>query len=427
MSHDKPNDPNDINVSPTPTGVTKYKKTPMLGGFFIFFAIVIFLIFNMAGKQKKRQAQQTSTQDPKQASAKTALNLNHKISNNNWFDNEKYDDIRPKYELKKDNSEGALEEKVLLNESPMLSRGEEKLHQDFSKEKFRTSLEIFRLKERNKVALEKAQLEAMKSPSKIVFNNTNGFNSNNPSNIDSSGFNTQNLNDLNPSASSLRDQLGLQSDPNFQDNKKDFVKENLSSGDYLQSSKQAVFSPYEVKAGTIIPSALITGVNSDLPGSLTAQVRENVYDTVTGNHLLIPQGTRLIGEYDSKISFGQNRALVVWKRLIFPDGDSLNLDKMQGVDVAGYAGFHDKVNHHYMRIYGNALLLSLVGGGYEILNQDSDTDRYEDTLATSIGQQLAQVASEMLRKNMDIQPTIIIRPGYKFNVLVMKDIILEKL
>jgi len=362
MSHDNPNDPNDINVNPTPTGVTKYKKTPMVGGLFIFFAIVIFLIFNMSGKQKARQAQRTSTQDPKQASAKAALDLNHKISNNNWFDDKKYDDIRPKYEVKEENSE-ALEEKVLLTDPAMLSRGEEKLHQDFSKEKFRTALEIFRLQERNKVAVEKAQLEAMKSPSKIVFNNPNGFNSNNQSNGGGNGSNSQrNFNELNPSLSALTDQLGLQNDPNFQNSKKDFVKGSGASGDYLQSSKQAVISPYEVKAGAVIPAALITGVNSDLPGSLTAQVRENVYDTVTGNHLLIPQGTRLIGEYDSKISFGQDRALVVWKRLIFPDGDSLNLDKMQGVDVAGYAGFHDKVNHHYMRIYGNALLLSLVGG-----------------------------------------------------------------
>lgn len=427
MSYDNSNDPHEINVNQAPAGVTKYKKTPMLGGLFIFFAIVIFLIFNMSGKQKARQAQRTSTQDPKQASAKAALNLNQKISNN-WFQDSKYDDIRPKYEIKSEDSEKILDKQILLNDPGILSREEEKLHQDFSKEKFRTKLEIFRLRERNKINVEKAQLEAVRSPAKIAFNNANGFNSSGQINNVPNAFNAQrNFNELEPSLSAITDQLGLNNDPNFQDSKKDFLKGSLASGDYLQSSKQAAISPYEVKAGTVIPAALITGVNSDLPGSVTAQVRENVYDTVTGNHLLIPQGTRLIGEYDSKISFGQDRALVVWKRLIFPDGDSLNLDKMQGVDVAGYAGFHDKVNYHYLRIYGNALLLSLVGGGYEILNQDSDTESYEDTLAASIGQQLAQVASEMLRKNLNIQPTIIIRPGYKFNVLVMKDIILEKL
>ena len=173
--------------------------------------------------------------------------------------------------------------------------------------------------------------------------------------------------------------------------------------------------------------ALITGVNSDLPGSVIAQVRENVYDTVTGNYLLIPQGTKLIGGYDSQISFGQDRALVVWNRMIYPDGKSINLENMQGVDVAGYAGFRDKVNHHYFRIYGNALLLSLVGAGYELLKDENDTNNAQEVVADAVGQQLAQVASEMIRKNLNIQPTITIRPGYKFNVLVMKDMILENL
>jgi len=427
MSFDNANDPQDIKVNLTPTGVTKYKKTPMVAGLIIFFIIVIFLIFNISGKQKLRQKESSSTQDPKQASAKAALNVNQKIGSN-WFQDAKYDDIRPKYNLKPKNSEKALFKQDTLNEVPIISQGNENLQQDFSKEKFKTELEIFRLQQRNKVDVEKAQIEAMKSPAKIAFNNSNGFNANNQKNNTANVGNSQrNYNPLDPSLSALSDQLGLNNDPNFQESKKEFIQGNGSSVDYLQSAKQAVISPYEVKSGTVIPAALITGVNSDLPGSLIAQVRENVYDTVTGNHLLIPQGTKLIGEYDSKISFGQDRALVVWKRLIFPNGDSLSLDKMQGVDVAGYAGFHDQVNHHYLRIYGNALLLSLVGSGYELLNQESNTNSAEDTLAASIGQQLAQVASEMLRKNLDIQPTIIIRPGYKFNVLVMKDIILEKL
>ena len=129
--------------------------------------------------------------------------------------------------------------------------------------------------------------------------------------------------------------------------------------------KMKPLSPFEVKAGTYITAALETGIDSDLPGSIKAQVSENVYDTVSGNYILIPQGAKIIGQYDSKVSFGQNRALVVWNRIIFPDGSSIDLEKMSGVDISGYAGFSDKLNNHYLKIYGNAVLLSLMGAGYE--------------------------------------------------------------
>ena len=165
-----------------------------------------------------------------------------------------------------------------------------------------------------------------------------------------------------------------------------------------------------------------------MPGSVNAQVTENVYDTVTGNYLLIPQGTKLVGEYNSNVTFGQNRVQVVWNRIIFPDGASLNLEKMQGVDIAGNSGFQDKVNNHYLRIYGNAVLLSLMGAGYDILNQKAEqsTDPRE-TVAASVGQKLADVSGQTLQKNMDVQPTLIIDPGYKFKIIVMKDIVLEEI
>src|SRR5262249_36265017 len=137
--------------------------------------------------------------------------------------------------------------------------------------------------------------------------------------------------------------------------------------DYLQASVRAPVSPYEVKAGTIIPAVLLSAVNSDLPGQILGQVREAVYDTDTGEHLLIPQGTRLVGLYDHHGVYGQGRVLTTWKRLILPNGASLSLrDGMPGADAIGAAGFQDEVNNHYLRIFGHALLLSIISAGVQL-------------------------------------------------------------
>jgi type IV secretion system protein VirB10 len=218
-------------------------------------------------------------------------------------------------------------------------------------------------------------------------------------------------------------------DLNRQDRKAAFLRDGVAAGEYLPHMKKPPLSPYEIKAGTYIPAALITGINSDLPGNIVAQVTENVYDTADGQYALIPQGARLVGMYDSQVTFGQNRALVVWTRLIFPDGASVNLERMQGVDIAGYAGFKDRVDNHYLRIYGNALLLSLVGAGYDLLNKPGDQEKNNATqsVAANVGQKLADVSSESIKNNLNTQPTIMIRPGYKFKVMVMKDMVLEDL
>ena len=211
-----------------------------------------------------------------------------------------------------------------------------------------------------------------------------------------------------------------------QQSQENFLRGGLPSSDYLLHTKKKPISPFELKAGTLIPVVLITGINSDLPGHILGQVRENVYDSATGKILLVPQGTRIFGIYDSNLSFGQNRALLVWTRLIFPDGSTLNLDKMPGVDVSGYAGVKDRVNHHYKRIYTNSILLSLAGAGFELLSQNRNDDDAEDVVARSIGQQLALVFSEMTRKNVNLSPTVEIRPGARLNILVIKDIILDR-
>lgn len=200
----------------------------------------------------------------------------------------------------------------------------------------------------------------------------------------------------------------------------------------LNSQMQAPRTPFELRAGFVIPATLISGINSDLPGQIMAQVSQNVSDTATGSHLLIPQGSRLIGSYSSDVAYGQERVLVAWQRIIFPDGKAMDIGSMPGADSAGYSGFHDQVNNHYVRIFGSAFLMSGITAGIT-LSQDNDNSsdgndrqRASDALSEALGQQLGQVAVEMIRKNMNIAPTLEIRPGYRFNVIVTKDMTFSK-
>ena len=187
-------------------------------------------------------------------------------------------------------------------------------------------------------------------------------------------------------------------------------------------------SPNEIKQGTVIPGVMISGINSDLPGQIIGQVSQTVYDTATGNIPLIPQGARLVGSYDSFVAVGQEAAMIAWRRIIFPDGTSIDLLNMPGTDEGGYAGFRDQVNNHYFKIFGSALMLSLVGAGYQISQPQNEGRTFpsnQEILASEVGRQFAQVSNEMIRRNMQIQPTIEIRPGYRFNIMVNKDMILD--
>ncbi len=172
---------------------------------------------------------------------------------------------------------------------------------------------------------------------------------------------------------------------------------------------------------------MISGIHSDLPGVITAQVAQYVWDTATGKHILIPQGTKLFGTYDSSVAFGQHRVLVAWTRLIFPDASTLALQSMPGADQAGYAGFKDKVDRHLLRIFGSAILLSAIGAGFQMSQPDAsgETPSAQQQAAAQLGQELAQVSREQIRREMDVQPTLVIRPGYRFNVMVNRDVILE--
>ncbi len=199
--------------------------------------------------------------------------------------------------------------------------------------------------------------------------------------------------------------------------------------EYLRASVRGPVSPYEVKAGTIIPAVMLTAVNSELPGQILGQVRENVYDSDTGEHLLIPQGTRLVGLYDHHIVSGQQRILITWKRLLLPNGSSLSLrDGMPGTDALGAAGFADQVNNHYIRTFGTALLMSVISAGVQLsqipeFGQNFRGPTAGNVLGAAVGQQFGSVSSESIRRSITLAPTLDIRPGYAFNVMVTQDVV----
>lgn len=205
-----------------------------------------------------------------------------------------------------------------------------------------------------------------------------------------------------------------------------FNNSNSSSGDRwaMETERSVPKSPFELRAGYVIPAVLMTSINSQLAGEIIAQVSKNIYDTSTGRNLIIPQGARLLGTYSSEVSYGQSRVLVAWQRIIYPDGRAQDIGEMSGSSVGGNAGFSDKVNNHYFRIFGSAMMLTGITAGISYTQRDkggSDRENASDVLSQSTGQVLGQQISEMLRKNMNLAPTIEIRAGYRFNVMVSKD------
>lgn len=194
--------------------------------------------------------------------------------------------------------------------------------------------------------------------------------------------------------------------------------------------------PLELKTGAVIPGVMVTGINSDLPGNIIAQVSQNVFDTATGRQLLIPQGAKLFGVYDSRVICGQERVLVAWNRLVFPDGSAVTLGAMPGSDMAGNAGYTDEVNNHYLRIFGSAILMSMITGGMsysmDALNTSGNsgngnsTPTLQDEMGSALAAQLGQATLQLLQKNLNIKPTLEIRPGYQFNVIVTKDLVFRQ-
>jgi type IV secretion system protein VirB10 len=175
-------------------------------------------------------------------------------------------------------------------------------------------------------------------------------------------------------------------------------------------------------AGTVIPAVLLTGINSDLPGQVIGQVTEPVHDTVTGRHVLIPQGAKLIGRYDNIIAFGQSRALVVWSRIILPDGSSIRIENLPGTDTAGYAGLADRVDRHTLRMFSAAALSSLISVGAGLAEED---DQLARALRDAVQDGASRAGDEVLRRQLSVQPTITIRPGWRLRILVSQDLILR--
>jgi type IV secretion system protein VirB10 len=253
--------------------------------------------------------------------------------------------------------------------------------------------------------------------------------------IDASGLATlaQALRPSTPanSAGAANSEGNGQADPNMQSQKQRFLAQarTASGGTYVQSARIAPISKYEVKAGWEIPAMLEQELNSDLPGEIKALVTANVYDTGTGEYLLIPQGSRLIGAYDSNIAYGQDSLQVVWHRIIYPDASSIDLGGMIGQDAAGASGFRHDVDHHYSRLIGSTILSSLFSAGFQLSQNRGGTILQTSTpgeiAATAVGQQVSQVGAEITRKNLNIQPTVKIPVGYRFNVRVNRDMLFD--
>lgn len=212
-------------------------------------------------------------------------------------------------------------------------------------------------------------------------------------------------------------------DQNDQQRKLDFVNARDDRNIYNPHAIQDPVSPYEVMAGTLISASLITGLDSDLPGLVVAQVTQNVYDTVTGHSLLIPQGSRLIGSYDSVVAFGQSRALVVWQRIIMPDGSSIQIDNLPATDAQGYSGLEDDVDYHTWALIKGVAVSTLLGVGTQLsLNSQSDLLL---SIRQSTQDSVNQAGQQITQKNLNIQPTLKVRPGWPLRVIVHKDLVLR--
>src|SRR5215471_9654885 len=212
----------------------------------------------------------------------------------------------------------------------------------------------------------------------------------------------------------------------------------LASANYGADNPDRWYSPnqvenpvrYQLRAGFVIPAVLLSGVNSEVPGTIIAQVAQDVYDNATGTELLIPQGARLIGTYASNVQYGQSRLFVVWQRIVYPDGRALDVGAEPGTGSDGYAGFKDRVDSHWVRIFGSAVLMSAISAGISY-SQDRNgqvsgnfsAPSFGQELSAATGQQFGQAAAKLLEKNLDIAPEIKIRPGYRFSVLLIRDFV----
>jgi type IV secretion system protein VirB10 len=251
---------------------------------------------------------------------------------------------------------------------------------------------------------------------------------------------TRAVGSVDPAAAALSDRLldvaersvagpgggtSARDDDNRQDDKARFADKDRDTDFQLRHGVQYPRSPFTLFAGTVVPCVMTQGINSDLPGQIGCMVSQNVYDTVTGRHLLIPQGTKAIGTYDSRIAYGQSRVLVVWTRLLRPDGSWVSLEGMPGTDLSGYAGLTGPVNNHYLRLMSGVVLGSIIGAGAQVgAGANNQNPSFSELAVQGAAQNINQAGQQITRKNLQIQPTIEVRPGSRLNIFATKDLIL---
>ena len=209
------------------------------------------------------------------------------------------------------------------------------------------------------------------------------------------------------------------------DHKLAFLDGNVDRRTVSPDRVEPPASPYVLQAGAVIPAALLTGLRSDLPGQVTAQVTEDVYDSPTGRFLLIPQGARLVGQYDAQIAFGQTRALLVWTRLIMPNARSIVLERQPGADAAGYAGLEDEVDNHWGMLFKAAILSTVLSVGSEAGMTGNGNGSLAEAIQQGMSQSINQTGRQVVSRSLSIQPTITIRPGFPVRVMVTHDLVLE--
>ena len=212
--------------------------------------------------------------------------------------------------------------------------------------------------------------------------------------------------------------------PSAQDRQLAFLNQTPDKRTVSPDRVAAPASANLLQAGAVISAALITGIRSDLPGQITAQVTENVYDSPTGKILLVPQGTRVIGQYDSGVGFGQRRILLVWNRLIFPNGRSIVLERQPGADTQGYAGLEDGVDYHWGELFKAAALSTLLSVGAQAGSSGDENDIVK-ALRQGASQSVSQTGQQIVSRQLNIAPTLTIRPGFPVRVIVTRDLVLE--
>jgi type IV secretory pathway VirB10-like protein len=217
---------------------------------------------------------------------------------------------------------------------------------------------------------------------------------------------------------------GSSSDQNMQDQKLAFLNGPSNAPTVSSDRLTPAASPYIIQAGTVIPAALITGIESDLPGQIIAQVTENIYDSPTGQYLLVPQGARLIGEYNSEVAYAQTRVQLIWTRLIMPDGQSIVLDNQPGADTEGYSGLQDGVNNHWGALFEAALLSTFLSVGAEAGTSNQENNLIQ-AIRSGASDSVNQAGQQVVERELNIQPTLTIRPGFPVRVIVNRDLILQ--